>query len=233
MTQGRSAIGVAITVSTLLLTACSSVPSTSEVRKGREVRFEQEEPFVRALAQDPQEDAEPLDIVKGFLSASASVDEQVARNFLAPEARTWRPFTKVTVYDDVGVDIRAVPGDQVAMRASVRAVIDAEGVYQVAAPGAELRVEFKLRRHEGQWRISNIPDGLLVSPTDVERAFRSVNLYFTDPTLNTLVPDPSCCPSAIASRRGWSTGCCRARPRGWRAVSVPVSDRTPIGAARW
>ncbi|HET9901853.1 MAG TPA: LpqB family beta-propeller domain-containing protein [Actinomycetes bacterium] len=190
MTRGRSAMGVVIVVSALFLTACSSVPSTSDVRKGREVRFEQEEPFVRALAQDPQEGAEPLDIVKGFLSASASVDEQVARNFLAPEARTWRPFTKITVYDDVGVDIRAVPGDQVAMRAPVRAVIDAEGVYQVAAPGSELRVEFKLRRHEGQWRISNIPDGLLVSPTDVERAFRSVNLYFTDPTLNTLVPDP-------------------------------------------
>ncbi len=51
------------------------------------MRFEQEEPFVRALAQDPQDGDEPLDIVKGFLSASASVDEQVARKFLAPEAR--------------------------------------------------------------------------------------------------------------------------------------------------
>jgi Lipoprotein LpqB beta-propeller domain/Sporulation and spore germination len=173
-----------------LLAGCASVPTTSEVKKGRDVRFEQEEPFVRALAQNPQDGADPLTIVQGFLSASASVDTLVARNFLAPEARGWRPFTKITVYDDSAIDISQVPEDKVALRAPVRAIIDAEGVYQLAAPGEELRVDFQLRQDDGQWRISSTPEGLLISPTDLERAFRSVNLYFTDPSLNTLVPDP-------------------------------------------
>ena len=128
--------------------------------------------------------------MQGFLSASASVDTRVARNFLAPEARGWRPFTKITVYDDSEVDISQVPADQVALRAPVRAVIDAEGVYQVAPTDTPLRVDFKLRRVDGEWRITNTPEGLLVSPTDQDRAYRSVNLYFADPTLNTLVPDP-------------------------------------------
>jgi Lipoprotein LpqB beta-propeller domain/Sporulation and spore germination len=181
---------VALVAVLFLAVGCSSVPTTSEVKKGREVQFEQEEPFVRALAQDPQEGADPLAVVQGFLSASASVDALVARKFLAPEAQGWSPLAKITVYDDSGINISAVPGDQVALRAPVRAVIDAQGVYRAASPGTELRHDFKLRQDEGEWRISNIPDGLLVSATDLDRAFRLVNLYFTDPGLTTLVPDP-------------------------------------------
>ena len=190
MNRARGTAVVALLALPVLVAGCSSVPTTSDVKKGREVRFEQEEPFVRALAQDPRAGDDPLAIVQGFLSASASVDTRVARNFLAPEARGWRPFTKITVYDDSEVDISQVPIDQVALRAPVRAVIDAEGVYQVAPTDTPLRVDFKLRRVDGEWRITNTPEGLLVSPTDLDRAFRSVNLYFADPTLNTLVPDP-------------------------------------------
>ena len=71
MNRARGTAVVALLALPVLVAGCSSVPTTSDVKKGREVRFEQEEPFVRALAQDPRAGDDPLAIVQGFLSASA------------------------------------------------------------------------------------------------------------------------------------------------------------------
>ena len=45
--------------------------------------------------------------------------------------------------------------------------------YDVAGPGTEMRQTFRLTKVDGEWRIDQVPQGLLLSQTDVDRAFRS------------------------------------------------------------
>ena len=43
---------------------------------------------------------------------------------------------------------------------------------------------------DGEWRIDEAPDALIVPETWFARRFRQVSLYFFDPTVGTLVPEP-------------------------------------------
>lgn len=42
---------------------------------------------------------------------------------------------------------------------------------------------------DGQWRISRLPAGLVLSSSDVDRSFRALSVYFFNPNFSTLVPD--------------------------------------------
>jgi hypothetical protein len=47
----------------------------------------------------------------------------------------------------------------------------------------------------GEWRIAEAPEGLLLSTSDVDVAYRTVNLYYLAPTANLVVPDPVLLPN--------------------------------------
>ena len=61
-------------------------------------------------------------------------------------------------------------------------------------PAAEFRTTFDLTKVDGEWRIEDLPQGLLLSQSDVDRAFRSFSVYFFNPAFETLVPDPRMVP---------------------------------------
>ena len=50
--------------------------------------------------------------------------------------------------------------------------------------------EFRLEQVDGEWRISDPPDGLLMLEPDFERLYEQRDLYFLDPTGRRVVPDP-------------------------------------------
>ena len=47
-----------------------------------------------------------------------------------------------------------------------------------------------MTRVEGEWRISDAPDALVVPSSWFDQAYRRVSLYFLDPTARILVPEP-------------------------------------------
>ena len=49
---------------------------------------------------------------------------------------------------------------------------------------------FPMVFEEGEWRIDEAPDALIVPETWFEQWFRQVSLYFFDPTATMLVPEP-------------------------------------------
>jgi hypothetical protein len=132
----------------------------------------------------------PTQIVQGFLDASASFDgdHAVAREYLTGSANSrWRPGLQVSVYD--GAAIITSSGSSVTLTASQSGRIDDIGRYVVASPGQELRGSFQLVRDGTQWRIDRVPQGLLLSASDVDRAYRSFAVYFFNPSFSALVPD--------------------------------------------
>jgi hypothetical protein len=76
----------------------------------------------------------------------------------------------------------------VYVRVPAQAQIDADGVY-TATPARSQTIRFGLVRQGGQWRISTLPDGILLTSTDFDLTFRAFGVYFPDPTGSFLVPE--------------------------------------------
>ena len=194
----RSLAGIVALLVLPLLAACASIPTSGPIQQGVEVGVETTDQVIRVIARPPQPDMTPTQIVSGFLQASASFedDHAVAREYLTPEAAVmWDPARSVSVYDGVPT---IVPDGvtSVDMTATLVGSIDNEGRYEVALPGGLIEESFRMLSGcfrgswSSHWRIATPPQGLLLSRSDVDRAFRAFEVYFLDPTFTTLVPDP-------------------------------------------
>lgn len=189
----------------LLVAGCGSVPqaftaqvpTTGPIQQGEQVSGSSVDQFIRVIARPPRVGMTATEIVQGFLDASASFDgdHAVAREYLTPDASArWDASSGVTVYE--GVPTLAESGPTVQFTASQAGQISENGRYQVESPGAEARATFQVVQTQDGLRIDDLPDGLLLSQTDVDRAFRSYALYFFDPTFEILVPDSRMIPVA-------------------------------------
>ncbi|GGV09539.1 lipoprotein LpqB [Actinomadura cremea] len=182
-------------------TGCAGVPSGGQVVTGMPAeRAERvDDPYVRLIPVAPDPEWGPAEIVSGFLAASAGFDDdhRVAKQYLGPKSR-WdpgpRPF--VTVLEDRIVNPQVVrsEGAQATVRITGEQLgtITSDGQY-TAAP-KDLDATFQLARTpQGLWRITGLPGGdkagLILTKDDVERAMRTVNLYFFAPDRHTLVPN--------------------------------------------
>ena len=146
------------------------------------------------LAKGPTDGMTQSDIVEGFLRASASFDDDhaVARSFLAPEtAASWDPSRARVIYaDDADRKVVDKQGNVLELRAREVATITARGEYAAAATDSVAKATFSLRRVEGQWRIADLPDGLLLTPLDVDRSYRLLRPVLPRPAPSTrLVPN--------------------------------------------
>ena len=66
--------------------------------------------------------------------------------------------------------------------------VDPRGIFGIG--GNPPRGEYTLEEVEGEWRITNPQDGLIMLQPDFERLYDRLQAYFLDPTLQRVVPDP-------------------------------------------
>lgn len=176
-----------------LLAGCAEIPTTGPVRQGAEVGGQRDVPFIRVIARPPRPGLSEQGVVAGFLEASASFDNDhaVARAYLAPEVRdTWKPAAGTTLYDDTSLEYESTGRGGVSLLTRQVATISVRGEYTAVNPVRPLSASFVLRRVGEEWRIAALPPGLLLTRLDVDRAFRTFDLYFPDPTRTVLVPNP-------------------------------------------
>ena len=185
-------------VSSLLVTACGNVPqaftaqvpTSGPIQQGEQVSGSNVDQFIRVIARPPRSDMTAIEVVQGFLDASASFadDHAVAREYLTrPASEQWDATSKVVVYE--GAPVFAESGLNVQFDAAQAGAIGPDGRYQVGEPGAEFTTTFRVISTDEGLRIDELPDGLVLSQTDVNRAFRSYSLYFFEPSFEILVPD--------------------------------------------
>ena len=196
---GASAAAALLAVS---LSACASVPSGGPVVQGAGGNNASDlyGSYVRMLPDGPQPGVGEEGLVRGFLKGVGSFaeDHGVAREYLTPARQSdWSPNGTVLVYEDmdaVVLDTRTNEDDTAAtvrMRSNRVATIDQSGQYLPAKEGELIDATFELARDgEGEWRIAELPDELILSRSDVDLAYRPLNLYYFNHDHSTLVPDP-------------------------------------------
>ncbi|WP_129339882.1 LpqB family beta-propeller domain-containing protein [Cellulomonas endophytica] len=172
------------------LAGCVSVPTRGPVVEG-DAQVE-DAGGIDVLAEGPREDAQPVDIVQGFLLAGAagfSDDFVVAREYLSGDARAgWSPLEGIVVAG--AVDLRQTSDTEVTAAVPVVALVDGDGRYTEAARGAAQTVTFGLvQGSSGQWRISSAPDGLILTRAVFASQYRAAPVYFLSPDETLLVPE--------------------------------------------
>lgn len=176
----------------LAAAGCASVPGSSPVQILREVTDGE----TAVLPPGPVDGSDAIELVRGFVLASASsADEHAAaRRFLADEAAEWDDAASFTVLDS-SFDTVPSPGAPDLGPDAARVQIRGAAVGRVSAAGsfepeqAPVRIDVTVRRSDGQWRISDLPPGVVVPLSEFRSSYRDVRTWFVDPARRLVVPD--------------------------------------------
>ena len=185
--HGAPALAAALLLSA---TACSIVPTSSPTVQITQAPERPAPDFV-SEPLPPARGAAPEEVVRGFIDAAASSvpERPVAKEYLTPEAAgTWSDAGGITIISPRFATAASEAGS-VVVTAELVGTVDQRGIFTVAGTGP-FRYDFPLVEVDGEWRISDPPEGLVILETDFERLYDPVDAYFLDPTLRQLVPDP-------------------------------------------
>lgn len=187
------------------LAGCTTIPTSSSPQVVRTVDrggdVESPQPNVTPVAG-----ADPRTIVTDFLAAGLLADagHSAARQFLTTlAARKWQDNTAVVV--DEAQTGNAFNAEHRAFdpvsdkRATIQVTghlvgqLDSSGTFSPTlkslGTGDEETFTFTLDKTAGQWRISQLPPGVLLSAAQFSGAYNICKLYFFDSTEKYLVPD--------------------------------------------
>jgi len=189
---GSRARGAASSVllGAVLLSGCSTVPNDSPTVPITQVAGPTDG-AVGIEPLSPETGATPEEVVSGFIDASASSvrNHPVARQYLSEQAAdAWRDSDEVTVLSGDYARVQTQPGT-VEVTAEQIGTVDERGVFTVGNGDVFVRA-FTLVDEQGEWRITDPPDGLLLLEPDFARTYEPVDAYFLDPTGTRVVPDP-------------------------------------------
>ena len=196
--RARVVRALALLVPLLPAGACASLPEGGPVTV-----VEAADPSASAAPFDfnppgPREGATPEQIVSGFLSAlqATPVTTRVAAQYLTAEAAdSWRPGRRTVVYASQSV-VTGVGAVTVDLSGAYG--LDAVGRWQGAVSGdGELTLRLPVVREDGEWRISEPPDAMVIPQPHFEARYRQFSLYFLDSTSQVLVPEPVYLPSGV------------------------------------
>ncbi|TQN41549.1 sporulation and spore germination protein [Blastococcus colisei] len=182
--------GAVVLIVLLALSACSTVPMTSSTVQITQAPSRPAE-VVGIEPLPPEPGATPEEVVRSFIDAAASARQghPVAVEHLAPEAaRTWDDEAGITVISPGYATVTTAAG-AVEVTANPVGTIDDRGVFTVTT-GTTFTRQFTLEQVEGEWRITDPPDGLIILEPDFQRLYEESPAYFLDPTYQRLVPDP-------------------------------------------
>lgn len=186
----------------LMLSACAGLPTTGDVSVGLELGESPDDLDFLPLASGPARDAGPTEIVEGFMEAAITPADnwQIARSFLTAEFSTaWRPSAGVSIdasaaertvtssVDEEAEDVADGETAEVVVLLDQIASVDESGAYSEKLGAANLA--FVVARTEGQWRIAEAPDGVVIDESRFSRVYDHYALQYFDHTWTRLVPD--------------------------------------------
>lgn len=174
----------------LPLSACITMPQEGPIVETGSEGDADQLPALYIDPPPPRSGASPADIVDGFIDAMTATPVQTndAREFLASDDRaSWSPQTRTITYNEA---LEPRGSGPVTVKLVGAEYINGRGSFQGLLPKGERNLSFSMVREDGEWRISNPPDALIVPETWYEQRFTQALLYFFDPSARILVPEP-------------------------------------------
>ncbi len=205
MTRARStpalvSLGILLTV---LLTACAGLPTAGPVNAGQAVTEAETDGDFVFIPDGPATDATPQQIVEGFIAAGSGPrgNWDTAREFLAGDFRPiWKPQAGVTVYRPGERTLTEVADDEFVLSVTPVATVDDTGALSTVGDDGEIPLAFTLARQaDGQWRITEAADGIVLDLNRFRAVFGSYALMFFDPMWTYLIPDERWFPKTYAA----------------------------------
>ncbi len=172
----------------ILLAGCVQMPSDGPVVEPQVSADVDDLPGISFDPRPPRAGEAPAEIVAGFLEAmkATPIRTTVARQFLSSgAAEAWVPEQQIITYAELDT-----PSGETSVRIPMNDVnlYDARGSWQRTE--AERVLRLGLVEEDGEWRIDEVPDALIVPDSWFDDWYQRVSLYFFDPTSEVLVPEP-------------------------------------------
>lgn len=184
-------VAAASTVALLsFATACTTLPGDSTPH----VLHQYQPPAAKIEIPEPKTNVAPDVILRDFYSATAhpSNNYAAARKFLTEDlGQTWEPKGPAKIVDSINLISRGAQDSSrqtFAIRTNVVGTLGDDGAYESRIEEYEDTVEMR-QSPDGQWRISQVPNSLIVDRQTFLGNHAPRNVYFLDPSGNQLVTD--------------------------------------------
>ncbi len=187
-------LGLSMLVSFLVftVTACAALPDSGPVHEG-EVNPDSRNPLAQ-LASGPIDGSSPEKLLADFQLACAAGtydDYGIARQFLTSATRrSWNPQSQVTVLKPkTELKIAFSEGTNEGI-GSGQPVLRVNKVGEASNFRQGETFKYALVKEGGQWRISSLPDGVVLTNTAFKNAFSKPDVYYWSNDHRFLIPDP-------------------------------------------
>lgn len=184
-------LGLVSALVATLLTGCAQLPDEGPLVETPALGEADQDQAIAIDALPPDQGAPAADIAKGFLDAMSAwpIQTKVARKYLSDEAQaSWSPQESTIIFGD---DLTLTgSGTQVSIRLPGAERIDARGAWQGSLPRRDQTLRLTMVVEDGEYRIANPPDALVVPAVWFEQRYRQASLYFFNRTARILVPEP-------------------------------------------
>ena len=196
----RASAASLLVAALLMLTACAGIPTSGGIHNGAIIDDELDLEIL-ALPSDPAPGADQQEILTGFLQAARSPQGgyAVARKYLTESAASdWKPDETALIRPNGSSQVFSSPAENVlTYTVSITAIVGQDGTYREESVSAAQTLEFSFAQENEEWRISEAPNGIVLSQRNFDDTFREQPLYFFDPTFSYLVPDVRWFPSRL------------------------------------
>jgi len=172
------------------LSGCVSMPQSGEVQDVPGPPNSNTDDQFQFNPRPPLVGETPTETVDGWFEAMTAtpVSTVVARQFLSSaQAASWSPEDGILTYDTA-----RTPQGFGTVNVTLFGVnrLDARGQWLGPADPDDLTLRFPMEPEDGQWRITSVPDALIVDEAWFETSYQPANLYFFNPNARVLVPEP-------------------------------------------
>ncbi len=189
----RAALRIAVSLAGLAaMAACTTLPDSGPVHRLPDSTGRAGTTAPYFAPPGPRAGDSPEAIVSGFLQAMQAnpPSTAVARGFLTEQARsTWKPNRGTIVYDASTVEQEAGTTGQVIARLSDAHSLDSRGGWIGGPAGHATTLTMNLVPEQGEWRIADPVDALVVPSSYFTSLFVPFDLYFLDGTHSVLIAD--------------------------------------------
>ncbi|MCX6400476.1 MAG: LpqB family beta-propeller domain-containing protein [Propionibacteriales bacterium] len=184
----RLLVGLVLAV---LLGGCVALPTEGPVVERNLTDAEDARQASDIDARPPIKGASRTEVVSGFLDAMTAwpIQTSIAKKYLTDAAAAqWNPERETIVYGDT-LPVREV-GGAVSVELTAADSLDAVGGWRGPMPADQLTMDFRVTVEDGEYRIADPQDALVVPATWFQQRYRQVSLYYFDPLAQILVPEP-------------------------------------------